>query len=148
MPAIDWTFLAGINLLQVAIVILALYVTVKLLVRFWPWLRKVMNFTAALSQLPAFILRTDQTLLEQSQTLTAQSATLTAQDSKIADIHHEVHYNNGSSVKDAVNRVELGVKGIYDRLDAADVDRRELREDLEQTKPHAPARKRAPKPKE
>ena len=134
MPAIDWTFLARYNLFQVAVVIVALFVIARLLMRFWPWLRKVMDLTSALAQLPAFIKRTD--------------LTLAAQDTKIADIHHEVHYNNGSSVKDAVNRVELGVKGIYDRLDAADVDRRELREDLEQTRPHAPARKRAPKTKE
>ena len=32
--------------------------------------------------------------------------TTAAQDTKIAEIHHEVQYNNGSSVKDAIKRVE------------------------------------------
>ena len=66
------------------------------------------------------------------------AATLAGQDRQIAEIHHEVKYNNGSSVKDAVGRVERGVAGIYDRLDAADVISRKLREDLEQTKPPQP----------
>ena len=33
-------------------------------------------------------------------------------NSQIAEIHHEVHYNNGSSVKDAVTRVEQKVDGL------------------------------------
>lgn len=104
---INWSWLANINLLQVAIVIVALYVVVRLLVKFWPWLRKVMALTEALSKLPAFMARTDDTLA--------------AQNVKIAEIHHEVNYNNGSSVKDAVDRVELGVKGLYERVEASDV---------------------------
>ena len=40
------------------------------------------------------------------------TATLKSQDEKIAEIHHEVQYNNGTSVKDSIERIEdhLGVK--------------------------------------
>lgn len=63
----------------------------------------------AVTGLHAFIERTD--------------ATLKAQDARIAEIHHETHRNDGSSIKDssdrteaAVERVELGVRGLYDRV--------------------------------
>lgn len=29
------------------------------------------------------------------------------------DVHHEVKHNGGSSIKDAVSRIETGVKGLY-----------------------------------
>lgn len=134
MTEIDWSFLAGINLLQVAIVILAAYVTIRLLIRFWPWLRGLIALVDALGKLPGFIDRTEKA---------------------IGEIHHEVHYNNGSSVKDAVDRVERGVKGLYDRLDkteAADAAQSTLAREnsnrilkLEQTRP---PRRLPQKPKE
>lgn len=75
----------------------------------WPWLRKtataIVHFAQivdAVQELPAFIDRTDATLEKQNETLEAQNE-------QIADIHHEVHYNNGSSVKDAVRRVEVAL---------------------------------------
>ena len=133
MPPLDWTFLEAINLLQVATVIVALYVIARLLMRFWPWLRKVMELTAAIAQLPDFIERTD--------------ITLRGQDTAIKSIYHETHQNNGSSLKDAVDRVEEGVKGIYNRLDGLEESVEELHETdeklsdqiEEQTQPHRAA---------
>jgi hypothetical protein len=105
---------------------------IAFLVKGWPKIRATVRLIDALGALPQFMADT--------------TATLKSQDKKIADIHHEVHFNNGTSVKDGLNRVELGVKGIHDRLDRADTDRAELREDLE-ARPHPPARKRTAKPK-
>ena len=71
----------------------------------WPWIlgtaRAVLTFARvvdAVQGLPDFIDRTDRTLA--------------AQNKQIADIHHEVHFNNGSSVKDAVTRVEQKVDAV------------------------------------
>ena len=132
MPELDWAWLEAINLFQVATVIVALFVITRLLVRFWPWLKKVIALLDALGQLPEFITRTDAAM---------------------KDIHHETHRNDGSSLKDAqvrteeaVERIELGVKGLYDRADSADRAAAEIRTELEQTKP--PARKRATPNKE
>ena len=79
----------------------------------WPWLRKtataIVHFAQivdAVQGLPDFIDRTDNTLEKQNKTLAAQNK-------QIADIHHEVHYNNGSSVKDGVQRVETGLAGLH-----------------------------------
>jgi hypothetical protein len=89
----------------------------------WPWL---MGFAKAIintaqiidsvKDLPDFIERTDKTL--------------EAQDTKIGEIHHEVHYNNGSSVKDAVHRVETGVSGLYDVVAEVRADVDKLKTDL------------------
>lgn len=125
-------FWESVSVAQAAVWIVGITVLITFVVKMWPKIRAFVNMVDALSALPKFMDDTTETLAQQ--------------DSKIADIHHEVHYNNGTSVKDALARVELGVKGIYARLDTADQDRRELREDLEQT--HPTARKRAPKPKE
>jgi len=56
--------------------------------------------------LPDFIRRTDTTLETQNATLAHQNETLAVQDERIAEIHHETHTNNGSSIKDAVVRTE------------------------------------------
>lgn len=132
----DWAqWLVGLAVIIAAV--LAVFGFVK---KVWPVLSKFVVTVNALSDLPQFMITTAKTLADQ--------------DVKIEQIHHEVNYNNGSSVKDAVKRVEAGVKGIYVRLDtqdlrfdSADQDRLELREDLEQTKPRTPARKRPAKPK-
>jgi hypothetical protein len=107
----------------------------------WPFLKKLVELVDVLDKLPQFMITT--------------AATLAYQEQKIDEIHHELNYNNETSVKDATHRIEKGVKGIYDRLDAqdrrfdtADQAQAELREDLEQTTPRRPARKRPTQPKE
>lgn len=135
MIEVDWTFLEQFNLFQVAVVILAIWVIFRLLMRFWPFLRKVMDFTSTLGKLAEFMVRTDNTLAEQNETLAEQ-------DVKIDSIHHETHHNNGSSIKDAqkrteeaVERIELGVKGLYDHVAASDAAAEEMRRDIEDTRP-------------
>lgn len=113
---LDWpTWLASINLLQIAVVICALYVIGRLLMRFWPWLRKAMLLIDSLGALPAYMERTDK---------------------QIAEIHHETAYNNETSMKDAVRRVELGVKGLYDRVDELSASDEQMRRDIEDTRPN------------
>lgn len=137
MPVVDWTFLASINLWQVAIIVVAIYVLARVLIQFWPWLKKVIGLTDALGELPEFIVA-----MRQFRDRT---------DTAIADIRHEVKFNNGSSVKDAIGRVERGVAGLHEKvdeqkktLDAADAA---LRKDLEDTRPHPPRPRRPPQKK-
>jgi len=80
----------------------------------WPWLlgtaRAILTFARvvdAVQGLPDFIDRTDSTLEEQNK--------------KISEIHHEVHFNDGSSVKDAVIRTEQDVAEVK-RLLEGDLD--------------------------
>ncbi len=58
MPAPDWTFLAEISLWQVAIVVIAAWVVFRLLVQFWPWLKRVIALVEALGQLPVLVRQT------------------------------------------------------------------------------------------
>lgn len=166
MPSLEFTglpvplqWVVGATLLLVFLG--ALFVLVR---RAWRALSVVIRIgdaLPALVKLPAFMDRTD--------------ATLEAQNAKIDEIHHEVNYNNGSSVKDAIARVETttstlaktvrgnttklttmqrnqgriekGVKGLYDRVDAnektAAEDRANIaaaQKELEDTRP-APRRR-------
>lgn len=92
---VDWGWLASINLWQVALVIIALILIIRGLVHALPWLRRAIALVDSLSGLPEFIEKTDK---------------------RLDEIHHEVHYNNGSSIKDAVRRVETGVKGLHTKV--------------------------------
>lgn len=73
------------------------------LVKAWPWLKRTVRTVDALAQLPDFIDRTDTTLESQTEILKAQNE-------KIVEVHHEVNFNNGSSVKDAVIRIEKALR--------------------------------------
>lgn len=133
-------FWESVSVAQAIIWILGILAVLAFFVKGWPKIRAFVAVIDSLTGLPKFMSDTTRTL--------------EAQDKKIADIHHETHKNNGSSIKDAVirteealERVELGVKGLYDRTEALAAVDAELRKDLEDTRPKAPKR-RTPKPKE
>lgn len=134
MPTWD-EFWGALDFLPVVGWVLGFLGVIAFIAKGWPRVRALVALIDSLAVLPKF--------------MTDTTATLKAQDVKIAEIHHEVNYNNGSSVKDAISRVELGVKGLYDRADKADQADLDLRHDLEMTQPRTPktpARKpRAPK---
>lgn len=130
-----WTdFWGGVSVLQLAAWVVGLCAVFIFIYKSWPILTRFVTTINSLADLPRFMVTT--------------AATLAAQDVKIEEIHHEVHYNNGSSVKDAIGRVEKGVAGLYTRADAADAADAAMRKELEDTRPHTPARKRPAKPKE
>ena len=87
-----------VSVLQAAGWVLAGFAVLAFVVKAWPFIRNTFRILDALAQLPDFIERTDETLKAQKVT--------------IDEIHHEVNYNNGSSVKDAIHRLEvqLGTK--------------------------------------
>lgn len=68
---------------------------------------------ASVQGLPAYIERAD-----------ARAAAADARhdrlEGKVDGIYHETHNNDGSSVKDSVDRIELGVKGLYGRIDTVE----------------------------
>ena len=133
----DWiAFWDTVSVLQVVGWILGGLGIIAFIVKGWPTFRRFIAFIDALLSLPAFIARTDETL--------------EVHTAKIAEIHHEVNYNNGSSVKDAVARVEIGIRSLHVKVDdqkttleAAD---EAIRHDLEKTRP--PRKPRTPKAKE
>lgn len=117
VEAPDWLvdFLGGISLWD-AILIIAALVVVILFIKNKGWktvvalARGIINaaqILEAVQGLPAYIARADE-----------RNARL---EEKVDGIHHETHKNDGSSIKDAVARVEEGVAGLHGRMD--DVDR-------------------------
>lgn len=90
-------------------------------VKSWPWVKKFVGWVDALFSLPTF--------------MTDVRTTLADQDAKIADIHHETHFNNGSSIKDATGRIEYGVGGLYRVLAKVVRNDPDLASELEDTMP-------------
>jgi hypothetical protein len=138
----DW--LKTVSLWDIVLWVAAAAAVILFLKKGWPALRRFaaafLNFAKmvdAVAGLPAFIARTD--------------ATLTAQDARIAEIHHETHKNDGSSIKDssdrteaAVARVEEGVAGLHGRMDEVErgvkelgTEQDDLRNDFENTRPRS-----------
>jgi hypothetical protein len=136
-------------LVTVSIVIAFLLGLLRAVRPWWKFVTRFVRMVNSSMELPEFIERTDQTLKDQNATLAAQKEILDDHTAKIEEIHHEVHFNNGSSVKDAVTRVEKrqlasnrtqrriekGVAGLYDRVDAADAAAAEIRKDFDDTHP-------------
>lgn len=100
----DWSALLGdLTAVQFVLWIVAVGVVIALLIKLWPFIRNAVAIVDALVQLPAM-------------------------KAQIDSIHHETHTNNGSSIKDATSRIEHGVKGLHDRMDAVEADVKALRE--------------------
>lgn len=107
----------GMTAPQLIFWVIAVFALVGFLVKMWPAFKNTVEVVDALRQLPSLVtgMATTTTALEKLNT-------------QIAEIHHEVHFNNGSSVKDATKRIEDGVAGIYKRIDGLDVAVAELRD--------------------
>jgi hypothetical protein len=126
---VSWQgFWESISVFQAVGWALGIAVVLGLIIRAWPKIRALVALIDSLTGLQKFMLDT--------------TTTLTDQNTQIAEIHHETHKNDGSSIKDAVirseqaiERVELGVKGLYERADQSDQSDREIRDELERTRP-------------
>lgn len=109
----------------------------------WRFVTRFVTTVNDLGELPTELAELRKFRTETAVTLAQQNTILAKQDTKIAEIHHEVNFNNGSSVKDAavrteraVKRVEEGVKGLYDEIDTLKQADADLRKDFEKTQPN------------
>jgi len=103
-------FWETVSVAEAALWVGGIGVALAFIVKMWPFIRKFFNIVDALTTLPeymtatrAFMNTTDEKLDKQYQDIT--------------DIRHEVQYNNGSSVKDAVSRIENAVKDLTEADD-------------------------------
>ena len=124
----DWQILLGeLTAVQVVLWLVAAGLLIALVIKLWPFVSNAVAIVNALIALPKLVtdfgtVKTDINDLKL----------------KVEEIHHETHRNDGSSIKDAVGRIEEGVKALYDRTDEMrDVDD-ELRHALEDTHPPQP----------
>lgn len=101
----------------------------------WRFVSRFVTTVNELAELPGELAELRKFRSDTGVTLAEQNATLAKQDQKIADIHHEVNFNNGSSTKDAIVRVEEGVAGLYTEIDALKEADADMRQDLERTSP-------------
>lgn len=129
MPSLDfsqaWPWLQWV--LAVAAVITFVAGAIRGIPPAWRAVTRFVTTINALNDLP-------DELAKQKQFRADTKTTLDDQNVKIDEIHHEVHYNNGSSVKDAVGRVESGVAGLYTETDELKKTTVALQEDLDKLK--------------
>lgn len=132
MPSLDfsqaWPWLQWV--IAAAAILAFIGGGVRVIPSIWRFVTRTVNTINSLADLPDFIEK--QEAFRQNTT-----ATLRRQDEQIGQIHHEVNYNNGSSVKDAVARVEAGVAGLYDVTTAmkAEIDTKAPKRAPRTTKP-------------
>lgn len=81
-------------------------------VKLWPLLKRAVTIGASLEKLPE--MSNELTALTLGQR--AQGETLDHQSEQLAVIKHEVEFNNGSSVKDAVVRTENATNALAESL--------------------------------
>ena len=137
----DWfvDFLDGVTLLDVVLWVILAVTVVFALRKVGPWVlafsRAILSTATLIDSvqgLPAFIKRTDETNTTQNATFAEIKATLAVQDERIAEIHHETHTNNGSSIKDAVVRTEEVLNTqVLPALKTLQGDGAQLREDFD-----------------
>ena len=101
MPTISYDHLPALAQTLILLTIIAATVAgvISVVRKSWPVARAFVVTINALAELPV-------ALSDQAAFRVMTTATLAAQDLKIEEIHHEVHFNNGSSVKDAIERIE------------------------------------------
>lgn len=109
-----WAETVTITVFDVVFIITVIVSAVLFVRKGWPWLKAMIramgNFIQivdSVQELPEFI----------KQSKDADKLAIKAFDemsSKIDSIHHEVNFNNGSSVKDATVRIEQGLAAMGD----------------------------------
>ena len=104
MPAWLEDLLAGVSAWQALLWIAAVVLLVGVVVKLWPFVRNAVQIVDALVKLPS---------------LTGQVTSLVDQ---VSDIHHETHNNQGTSIKDSVDRIEQSLKGVHGRMDTVEKD--------------------------
>lgn len=83
-------------------------------VKGWPLLKRAVAIGGALEKLPEMSLELSALTIGQRE----QAETLIHQNEQLAIIKHEVEFNNGSSVKDAVVRTEKVANAVAEQLSA------------------------------
>lgn len=110
----DGTLQLVINLGAGATALAALIGLPLAFVKLWPLLKRAVSIGGSLEKLPEMALELSALTIGQR----AQAETLGHQNEQLAVIKHEVEFNNGSSVKDAVIRTEQATKSLAETLAA------------------------------
>lgn len=109
MPEWVKAILGDMTAIQLIFWVVAIFALIGLTVKLWPAIRHTVEVVEAFRKLPEFV-----------ETVKTTRDSLDDAKKQISEIHHEVHYNNGTSVKDATRRIEMGVKGLYEKIESTE----------------------------
>ena len=93
MVVIDTSLVAVIAWIVIAVIV------ILFLWKIWPLISKAVRALDALGQL-------EKHMADTKTTLQALDDRLDGVETKVNEVHHETHKNDGSSIKDAVTRIE------------------------------------------
>jgi hypothetical protein len=120
MPSLNfseaWPWLQWV--IAVSVVLGVIFGAIRGIPPAWRFVSRVVFVINSLVPVATFMVETKDTLAKQNLTLAKQDTVLARQDRKIAEIHHEVHFNNGTSVKDGVVRTEALAKKALEEIEA------------------------------
>lgn len=105
------------TIVQGVLVVVAIGALVTILVKGWPVVKGLVGLVSLLGDLP--------------KRLDAIDGRLERIDSKLVEVHHETHKNDGSSIKDSVGRIEGVLDQHSDMLAAALLTEDQLTERLD-----------------
>ena len=114
--------MGDLSAVQLVLWVLAAIALVIFVVKLWPLVTKFVATVNALADLPA--------KLETINTIETKVVGIEAQ---VKEIHHETHFNSGTSIKDATVRIEQKVDGLQELMESADSEIAERVDDLENT---------------
>lgn len=111
-----------LTVVQLIVWVIAAVALLVLVVKLWPVITKFVATVNALSDLPEKLPKIDR--IEKK---------LVTIESQVKDIHHETHFNSGTSIKDATVRIEEKVDGLQKLMEDGDAELAERVDDLETT---------------
>ncbi|QYM76181.1 hypothetical protein [Leucobacter luti] len=80
-------------------------------VKMWPWLNRFVATVNALADLPSKL-----------GTIAGIEQKVVRIEAQVKDIHHETHFNSGTSIKDATVRIENKVDAMQSLMENGDAD--------------------------
>lgn len=104
-----------LSAVQLVLWVLAIIALALFLVKVWPLVTKFVATVNALADLPAKLAKIDSI------------------EAQVKDIHHETHFNSGTSIKDATVRIETKLEGLQILMESRDDEISERVDDLENT---------------
>lgn len=116
------TLMGDLSAVQLVLWVLAAIAVIVFIVKMWPLISRFVATVNALADLPAKL-----------ETINAIEAKLVKIESQVQEIHHETHFNSGTSIKDATVRIEDKVDAMQELMESGDADLGARVDDIENT---------------
>lgn len=116
------TLLGDLSAVQFVLWVLAFIALAVFVVKMWPLISRFVATVNALADLPAKL-----------DAVTEIETKLDRIERQVQEIHHETHFNSGTSIKDATVRIESAVDAMQELMEFGDAVLASRVDDIENT---------------